>query len=79
MALLTGEVRTADVVAAADVVALEIGKESMHPILHGHPELAQAISRKMMERKEHLETLQVEDVEEEELTLMSRIKSYFGI
>lgn len=79
MALLTGEMRTADVVAAADVVALEIGKESLQPILHGHPELAQAISRKVMERRQHLETLQAADVEQEELTLMSRIKSYFGI
>jgi small-conductance mechanosensitive channel/CRP-like cAMP-binding protein len=79
MALLTGEVRTADVVAAADVVALEIGKDSLQPILHGHPDLAAAISRKMIERREHLETLKEEDVEQEELTLMSRIKSYFGI
>ena len=79
MALLTGEVRTADVVAAADVVALEIGKDSLQPILNGHPDLAAAISRKMIERRAHLETLKEEDVEQEELTLISRIKSYFGI
>jgi branched-chain amino acid transport system substrate-binding protein len=79
MALLTGEMRTADVVAASDVVALEITKESLQPILHGHPELAQAISHKMMERRRHLDLLQSNEIEEEELTLISRIKSYFGI
>ena len=79
MALLTGEVRSADVVAATDVVALEISKESLQPILQDHPDLAQAISRKMMERREHLESVRAEDVEDEELTLISRIKSYFGI
>ncbi len=79
MALLTGEVRSADVVAADDVVTLEIAKESLQPILHGHPELAKAISHKMVERRQHLETLQAADIEEEELTLISKIKSYFGV
>ena len=79
MALLTGEMRTADVVAAADVVALELGKDSLQQILKDHPELAELISHKMMERREHLETLKSEDVKAEELTLVSRIKSYFGI
>ena len=37
MALLTGETRTADVVALTDVTALEIGKDSLQPILHGPP------------------------------------------
>ena len=79
MALLTGEVRTADVVAASDVTALEISKDSLQPILRDHPELAEAISHKMMERREHLDTVQSADVAEEELTLISRIKSYFGL
>ena len=79
MALLTGEVRTADVVAATDVVALELGKASLQPILRDHPELTTAISRKMMERREHLDTLQGADIEKDELTLISRIKSYFGL
>lgn len=79
MALLTGEVRTADVVALDDVVALEIGKDSLQPILHGHPELAQAISRKVMERRQELLTVLDHDREKEELSLISRIKSYFGV
>jgi small-conductance mechanosensitive channel/CRP-like cAMP-binding protein len=79
MALLTGEMRTADVVAASDVVALEIAKESLQPILHSHPELAKAISHKVMERRRHLEKVQAADIEQEELTLISRVKAYFGV
>ena len=79
MALLTGEVRTADVVALSDVVALEIGKSSFEPILHNHPELTNAISHQIMQRRSELESLHVEEQEQEELTLISKIKSYFGM
>ena len=79
MALLTGEVRTADVVAASDVVALEIGKESLQPTLASHPDLAGAISHQIMQRQEHLDSIKGDTPEEIELTLMSRIRSYFGL
>jgi small-conductance mechanosensitive channel/CRP-like cAMP-binding protein len=79
MALLTGEVRTADVVAASDVVALEIGKESLQPTLASHPDLAGAISHQIMLRQEHLDSIKGDTPEEIELTLMSRIRSYFGL
>jgi small-conductance mechanosensitive channel/CRP-like cAMP-binding protein len=79
MALLTGEMRAADVVAMTDVVALEIGKESLHPILNSHPDLAGAITQQIMQRKEHLESLVGQSPEEVELTLISRIRSYFGL
>jgi len=72
-------VRTADVVAVTDVVALEIGKESLQPILAVHPDLAGAISHQIMLRREHLESLRGVDVEQEELTLISRVRSYFGL
>jgi CRP-like cAMP-binding protein len=79
MALLTGEVRTADVVATSDVVALEIGKESLQPILNNHPELAGAITHQIMQRREHLESLRDIAPDDVEMTLMSRIRSYFGL
>jgi small-conductance mechanosensitive channel/CRP-like cAMP-binding protein len=78
MALLTGEMRTADVVAMTDVIALEIGKESLAPVLEVQPDLAGAISHQIMQRRDHLASLRG-DVEQEELTLMSRIRSYFGL
>ena len=79
MALLTGEMRTADVVAMTDVVALELGKDSLQPILNRHPDLAGAISHHMLQRKEHLDSLKDVAPDEVELTLMSRIRSYFGL
>jgi len=79
MALLTGERRTADIVALEDVVALEIGKDSLQPVLHKHPELAKAISSQVMQRREHLEALREESGGVEESSLLSRIRSYFGL
>ena len=78
MALLTGEMRTADVVAMTDVIALEIGKDSLAPVLEVQPDLAGAISHQIMQRREHLLSLRG-DAEQEELTLISRIRSYFGL
>jgi CRP-like cAMP-binding protein len=79
MALLTGEARAADVAALTDVVTFEISKDALGPILHDHPELAKAISEKVMERRDHLDELRNANVEEEETTLLSRIRSYFGL
>jgi small-conductance mechanosensitive channel/CRP-like cAMP-binding protein len=79
MALLTGEMRAADVVAFTDVVALEIGKESLQPILNSHPDLAGAISHQIMARREHLDSIRDDNREQDEQTLISRIRSYFGI
>ena len=79
MALLTGERRTADVVAREDVVTLEIGKDSLQPVLQKHPDLVKAISAVVMQRQDHLEALREEAGEEEEQSLLSRIRSYFGL
>ena len=79
MALLTGEARTADVVALTDVTAIEISKPALQPILQSHPEITKVISSKVTERRLRLHELQTASVEEEEMTLVTRIKSYFGL
>ena len=79
MALLTGERRTADIVALDDVVALEINKDSLQPVLQQHPDLVKAISSQVMQRRDHLESLHEEEAGEEEQSLLSRIRSYFGL
>ncbi len=79
MALLTGETRTADVVALTDVTAIEIGKEALDPILHDHPELASALAAKVMERRDRLAILRAAAPDEAETTVLSRIRAYFGI
>jgi len=79
MALLTGEARSADVAAMTDVITFEIGKDALWPILHDHPELATAISQKVIERRDHLDEIRAANMEEEESTLLSRIRNYFGL
>lgn len=79
MALLTGETRTADVVALTDVVAIEIGKNALHPLLVAHPELANALSEQIAERLEDLESFREETPEQVQTTILSRIRDWFGL
>ena len=79
MALLTGERRTANVIALTDVTAIEITKSALQPILHGHPGIMKVISSRVTERRMRLNELKLADAEEEEMTLLTRIKSYFGM
>ena len=58
---------------------LEIGKDSLQPILQDHPELAGAISEKVIERRDHLALVRAESQEEESQTVLSRIRAYFGL
>ena len=78
MALLTGERRTADVIAVTDVTTLEITREALQPILADNPDLAQALSQKVIERRRASAEL-VEGADEEEISVLSRIRSYFGL
>ncbi len=79
MALLTGEPRTADVVALTDVTALEIVKDSLQPILTGHPDLVEAITTRVVQRKVHLDAIRSGAAEEEETTIGSRVRAWFGL
>lgn len=79
MALLTGEGRAADVVALSDVVAIEIAKEALQPVLRDHPELAATISSKMMERRGSLDSLRNASGDEAHQTVLSRIRAWFGL
>ncbi|HEU4889793.1 MAG TPA: mechanosensitive ion channel family protein [Thermoanaerobaculia bacterium] len=78
MALLTGERRTADVVALTDVVALEIARDALLPVLHEVPDLAAAISARVVERQSNLDSRLVRSPEEH-ASMLSRIKAYFGL
>ncbi|HXH40595.1 MAG TPA: mechanosensitive ion channel family protein [Thermoanaerobaculia bacterium] len=78
MALLTGETRTADVVALTDVTALEIGKDSLQPILSNHPDLVEAITAKILQRKGHLDAIRSGEPEEQR-SIVSRVRAWFGL
>ncbi|HYC89711.1 MAG TPA: mechanosensitive ion channel family protein [Thermoanaerobaculia bacterium] len=79
MALLTGEARAADVIALTDVVAIEITKEAIQPVLQEHPQLAAAISAKVSERRGNIDSLHLASNEEAQRTVLSRIRAYFGL
>jgi len=79
MALLTGETRMADVIAAGDTIAIEITKDALQPILQSSPELAHAISAKISDRRDRLESQRAGSPEETERTVLSRIRAYFGL
>lgn len=76
MALLTGETRTADVVAMTDVVAIEISKEVLAPVLRDHPGLADAISSEVADRRAAAKAAALDDTAP---GILSRIRSYFHL
>jgi len=79
MALLTGESRAADVVALSEVVAIEITKDALHPVLRDHPELAASITAKVMERRDSLDSLRSASKEDAQRTVLSRIRNWFSL
>ncbi|HJQ37240.1 MAG TPA: mechanosensitive ion channel family protein [Thermoanaerobaculia bacterium] len=79
MALLTGEARAADVIALTDVVAVEITKAALQPVLHDYADLAESISAKVMSRRDALDSLRDDAREEAQTSILSRIRSYFGL
>jgi small-conductance mechanosensitive channel/CRP-like cAMP-binding protein len=79
MALLTGETRAADIVAVADVVAIEIAKDALQPVLMNHPDLASAITAKVMERRGSLDSARTASAEDVQQSVLSRIRAYFGL
>jgi small-conductance mechanosensitive channel len=78
MALLTGETRTADIVAVEDVVAIEITKTAFEPVLRQYPELAGAITARVLQRRTRNAPPAHAEAEEEQ-SVVSRIRSYFGL
>jgi len=78
MALLTGERRTADVIAVTDVVAVEIAKDALEPVLDD-PALAAAISAKVAERRGSLDSARSDAPADEQRTILSKIRAYFRL
>ncbi|HEX2061842.1 MAG TPA: cyclic nucleotide-binding domain-containing protein, partial [Thermoanaerobaculia bacterium] len=78
MALLTGERRAADVIALSDVVAVEIAKDALEPVLRDHPELAAAISARVMERRGTLDA-RADAGDDPHQSVLSRIRAWFGL
>ena len=83
MSLLTGEPRSANVVALEEAEVLRIDKSGLQPIFEGNPVLVQAISELVEERRALLMAQFEAAAEEEEMLgkkgVLGSIRSFFGL
>ena len=82
MALFTGEPRTANVVAMEETEVLEIGHAAMKHLFDTNPDLAEAISWTIAERRAGLQasSQQASQITQDETAgLLSSIKRFFGL
>jgi small-conductance mechanosensitive channel/CRP-like cAMP-binding protein len=82
MSLLTGEPRTATVMAAEETEVLQIKKAAIKPIFEANPELVKTIGEMIEERREVLRSL-VEKAKESEQRqdrgMLRSIRKFFGL
>lgn len=81
MALLTGEPRTANVIAAAETEVLEIGYEAMKHLFDTNPDLVESLSQVIAERRAGL-VAQTEAAEADSETsdgILASIKRFFRL
>lgn len=82
MSLLTGQPRTANVIAIVETEVLRIDKNGLKPILEGNPSLVDAISELVEERKLVLRTETDVDAEEKvspKKGALKSIRKFFGL
>ena len=81
MGLFTGEPRTANVVAADETEVLEIGQDAMKGLFETNPDLVEALSHTINERRAGLAARSEADANEQETPagILSKIKHFFGL
>jgi len=85
MALLTGEDRTATVIAISDIYLFEITKETIAPFIEKQPEVSNLLSKiltqRQMQTQSQINVQQNERIEEEVLykRFRDKIESFFGL
>jgi small-conductance mechanosensitive channel len=83
MSLLTGEPRTATVVALTDVVLLELGRPVFARLFEEHPELAPKLSGMLAHRRMQLDAAMTASGEtlpdSEEIDILGRLKNIFRL
>ena len=82
MGLLTGEPRTATVLAVDETEVLEINNLCLKPILEENPELVASLSKIIEERRVSLDSLEEHTKEREvadKTTVFDSIKKFFGL
>jgi len=81
MSVLTGEPRSATVVALCDAALLSVDRDAFDRVLHAEPHLAQALADTIARRRQALDAARAQPqapVAEEAVDLVSRIRSIFG-
>jgi len=85
MALLTGETRSADVIAISQTHLIEVTRADVAPIIHKNPELSEMLAEVLTNRKERNEKMMddsdnIKDEDQEEpRRIVGKIMNYFGI
>ena len=82
MSLLTGEPRTASVIAEEETEVLKIDKSGLKPIFEGNPALVESVFELIEERRQLLTSMV--DAEEEaegvgQKSMMTSIRKFFGL
>lgn len=82
MSLLTGEPRTADVIADTETKVIEISKVILKPLFESNPELVRVIGEIIDERREMLDEQTEQDhsvTEDQSSGPVLKIKKFFGL
>lgn len=82
MSLLTGEPRTATVVAVEETEVVQISKSALKPIFEANPELVESMCKMVEERRALLESIVPESPEAslaKERGVLASIRKFFGI
>jgi small-conductance mechanosensitive channel/CRP-like cAMP-binding protein len=82
MSLLTGEPRSATVIAEEETEVLQIRKEALKPIFENNPDLVKTIVELIEERREVLampEEMQTDERSDSHKTVMGSIRKFFGL
>jgi small-conductance mechanosensitive channel/CRP-like cAMP-binding protein len=85
MSLLTGETRSANVIALTDCEFLVLNKEGFHDVLSANPMIAQALSQILAKRRLELDQERAKGLPKEKLiaessqSILEKIKAFFGL
>jgi small-conductance mechanosensitive channel/CRP-like cAMP-binding protein len=86
MSLMTGEARTATVVAISDLVCYRVDKSAFQILLENHPEVAEVVAEVLAARKMELDAArgELKEPSKKELAkakqdLLGRIRGFFGL
>jgi small-conductance mechanosensitive channel/CRP-like cAMP-binding protein len=87
MSIMTGERRSATVIALTDVLCLRIDKDAFQEIIQQYPEIAEHIAKVLAERKAKLDSVKINldkevlihNMEVNRKDILGKIKNFFGL